>query len=142
MDKWTKNNYKNFQSLSYNTKLPWSKSFIDQYKEYWDWSTLSKNAGIPWDKDLIDYFSDDVVWGGLVPCSLMNEEGETISETDGFSLQYGLNTLETLPWSLEFLEYYEVKLYFENLFFNKGVWAKAFQPYVDDNMIDLVMRII
>lgn len=140
MDKWSKNNYYNFQSLSYNQVLPWSKLFIEEYKNYWDWTALCQNRSIPWSIDLIDYFSKYIKWGGWYESALLDECGNEIAPTGGKFLQFGLVHNHSLPWTIGFLEHFEDNLEFEALRQNNSVWEKAFKHIVNDHFIESQLK--
>jgi len=145
IDKWLNHERKyinNFDPLSSNMFLPWSISFIEEYKNSWNWEYLSANKGLPWSFALIDYFNERFIWGGLVPGALFDEEGNEIASTGGYSFQDGLIFNSALPWSIDFLNYYDKQLDFKVLELNSSVWEKAFKPYVNDEIIETVLRII
>lgn len=137
-DKWSHNNFKNFQSLSINEVLPWSIRFIERYEEYLSWYYLCANEGVPWNIELIDRFSENINWGGWTP-EMIHDEGEFC---EAKTYETGLNFNTSVPWSIEFLKYYEKHLEFDALASNHAVWEKAFKPFVDDKMIETVMKII
>lgn len=141
-DKWSADNFKEFSKLSANKYLPWSKEFIERYKIYWNWTDLCLNEGIPWDIELIKFFSKYVEWGGWYPCELYNGEGEVISAVGGEGFASGFVINEFLPWSIEFILHFEKNLDFRVLVMNDSVWDKAFKPFMDEDIIETVMRII
>ena len=138
-DKWERNGYHNFLALSGNEVLPWSKQFIEKYMDYWDWEALSLNKGLPWSIEFIDHFSHLLIWGGefQYPEPLKDGEFTFLGGTD-----MGLVNNESLPWSIEFLQHFESKLEFKALASNSAVWDKVFKPFVDDKLIDTVMKLI
>jgi hypothetical protein len=141
-DKWQSNKNLYWGYFSGNIAFPFSKNMIEKYKHYWDWDTLCSNEGIVWNSDLIDYFSKYVKWGGWKPCELLDEKGNVISPVGGAEFEFGLIYNVSIPWSIDFLLKYENKLEFEALESNTSVWEKAFKPYVDDEMVEIIMRII
>jgi len=143
-DKWKMkhNGHRGFVALSRNKSLPWTKEFIEEYKELWDWEELSENEGLPWRIELIEHFANKMKWGGFLPDSLVDEDGNEIAPVGGISFNDGLIINESLPWSIGFLNRYESQLEFQALTLNRMVWGKAFNPYVDDKMVDTVFRII
>jgi len=141
-DKWEMNNIKSKNSLSQSEFLPWSKSFIETYKDFWDWERLCTNKAIPWSIDLIDYFSNYIQWGGLKPGALVDDKGEEISQFGGLWYESGLVDNELLPWSIEFLLYYEKEIELKTLEMNNAVWEKAFKHFVDKELLETVMRLL
>ena len=134
-----------FYCLSYNELLRWSNNFIERFADYWDWESLSINPALPWSIKFIEQFSDQFIWGGIT----IEEENNYIEGNMSVGhLQYckvfnnGLVINEGLPWSIDFLIYFENKLDFEMLSLNTSVWEKAFKPYVDENVIEKVLRIL
>ncbi len=115
---------------------------IEVYKNYLDWYSLCSNEGLVWDSNLIDHFSDFVEWGGLTPCEDIDENGNVISPNGGWRLEPGLIDNSSIPWSLKFIQRYEEYLDFETMERRSSIWDKAFKPYIDDDMIDIIMRII
>jgi len=130
------------KALSQNTALPWSVDFIEEYNTFWDWKMLSSNTAIPWSKELIETFSHKLIWGGTTLAPLLNENGEIVSILGGESFESGLVTNESLPWSIDFINHFETDIQLESLAENEGVWIKAFQQYMDEDIINTVMRII
>ena len=92
---------------------------------------LSINEGLPWSESLINRFEDRLKFGKNEPISPY----ESISE-------FGIRDLRSFPWSIDFLEKNEHKWKFEDFNPNKELWNKAFNPYVDQDMIDLIFRIL
>ena len=128
--------------ISQNTALPWGITFIEKYQYLWDWKYISMNESIPWSKKLIDKFLNQLEWGGVSPCPLVDEEGNFVSEFGGLQYNHGLVTNESLPWSLDFINYYRKYIDFESLSENKGVWEKAFKPFVNDEIVEITLKIL
>ncbi len=128
--------------FSGNEAFPWSKKMIEIHKYDLDWNNLCSNEGIIWDSNLIDYFFIYVKWGGWRPCELLDENGYEISPVGGAEFVSGLIDNKSIPWSIDFLLRYENFLEFKALLYNTAVWDKAFKPYIDDNMIKTIMRIL
>lgn len=141
-DKWQPIRNKVFGFFSGNEAFPWSKQMIEMHKYDLDWSNLCSNEGIIWDFNLIDLFSKYVKWGGWVPCELLDEKGNVVSPVGGGELEFGLIQNKSIPWSIDLLLKYEHKLEFEALESNSAVWYKAFKPYINDEMIKTIMRIL
>lgn len=136
-DKWESNGYYNFLALSGNAVLPWSIPFMEKYLDYWDWDSISLNNGIPWSIELIDHFSQLLIWGGEITYPEPVQDGEfTFLGENNLGLVYN----ESLPWSIEFINHFENILDFSSLESNSAVWEKVFKPFVDDKMIDTVMK--
>lgn len=129
LDKWHSHN--SFSALSCNENLPWSVDFIEQYFDKWDWEDLSSNDGLPWTINFIDKFEDFIYFG----------HNEKISEYEE-SMIFGVRILEDFPWGIDLLEKYEHKWDFDDFIQNKGLWNKAFKPYVNQDMINLIFRIL
>lgn len=142
INKWKLNNYLGFKGLSSNIALPWSLEFIDRYVDLWYWTDLCMNESIPWSIDLLEYFFSYIKWGGWHDGPLFNPDGELIASTGGPSLELGLTMNYAVPWSLSILKEFELQLDLKDLSTNDAVWEKAFKPFVDDDVIDLVFRII
>ena len=142
-DKWLPIKEKAFGYFSGNKAFPWSKHMIETFKFDLDWSLLCSNEGIAWNADLIDSFSKHIIWGGWKPCELLDETGNVISSVGGRQNDgLGLIGNKSVQWSIDFLQKYEHELEFEALESNTAVWDKAFKPYLDDEMINTIMRII
>ena len=142
LDKWYANNYNLFGSLSSNPALPWDKFFIDYYKPFWNWEDISLNEGIPWSIELIDTIVDVLPWGVFRDSCLEDEYGKIIAPTGGLILDEGLVLNESVPWTVEMLEHFENKLDFRVLRLNKAVWNRAFNPLVDESMVEDLMDLV
>ncbi len=141
-EKWQPNINEVLGYFSGNETFPWTKLLIEKYKLSLDWNLLCSNEGIVWDSDLIDSFSKHIIWGGCKPCELEDETGSVISPVGGKRHESGLIENKSVPWSIDFLYKYENELEFEALESNNAVWDKAFKPYIDDEMIKTIVRII
>lgn len=128
--------------FSGNVAFPWSKQMIEVHKYDLDWTNLCSNEGIIWNSDLIDSFSKYIKWGGWKPCELLDEMGNEISPVGGSQFDFGLINNKSIPWSIDFLLNYEHELEFEALGSNSAVWNKVFKLYINDEMIDIIMRIL
>jgi len=142
LDKWLPIGDKVFDYFSGNKTFPWNKKSIDLYKDLLPWNILCSNEGIDWNTDLIDLYSSYIKWGELKPCILKDEKGFIISETGGWEYEIGLTSNKSVSWSIELIQKYEHAIDLEILNYNTTVWDKVFKPYVDDELIDIVMRII
>lgn len=142
IDKWMANSNQGFMGLSANAYLPWCAELIDQYLPLWQWPSLCRNEAIPWDEEMLEHFSDYIDWGGSKPCGIYNEEGEMIAPVGGKCFEPGLVDNKGLPWSMAFIKRFENQFVVDDLKRNSAVWEKAFKPYVNDEMVDLVLRII
>lgn len=79
--------------FSSNTGLPWSESFIDKYKEHWDWFDLSSNTSIPFTQKLIDKFKDQWIY------ELLCENPKILNDD---TLKQNLNCVEPYIHECEF----------------------------------------
>lgn len=130
------------KGISQNTALPWSIEFISKYAYLWDWETLSHNTSIPWSVEFIEAFASELPWGGTQPGPLYNDNVEIISMFGGEIYEQGLIDNEALPWSLDFITHFEEQIDLKTLAENKGAWQKAFQPYLNDKMLETILGII
>jgi len=97
------------------------------YLDKWDSNLLSKNDSIHWTEELIEKYKDKLNWHYLI-----------------------LN--KALPWSIPFIKHYKSNLDWnliedeqiikedELYVFFQSIWEKAFQPYIDDAMIEEIME--
>lgn len=146
MEKYLSND-SDFESISHNQKMPWSISLIERFIDKWDWEALSTNLHLPWSKELIDYFKDYIFWGKIKIEKVEHDEDGNFLDYDTFQTwknygESGIESNEAVPWSLDLILQFEKKLELEMLFQNKSVWERAFKPYVNDKLIDTVIRII
>lgn len=136
-----------FESISTNLVLPWSISLIERFIDKWDWKLLSFNKSLPWSIEFIDYFKDYIYWGKVKNEKVVHDEYASLVDYDTFMTwkdysDLGLESNESVPWSLELITKFERKIDLELLFQNKSVWDKVFKPYIDEKLIDTVFRII
>ena len=145
-NKWQKFENKAFGFFSGNESFPWSKQMIETFKHDIDWNLLCSNEGIVWDIDLIDSFSKYVKWGGWEPSALYDENGDVISPVGGGKADIGLLMNESIPWSIDFLIRYENEIEddmeFDGLLNNSAIWDKAFKPYMNEEMIKKIIRLL
>ncbi|HOZ13416.1 MAG TPA: hypothetical protein PLH91_06505 [Tenuifilaceae bacterium] len=139
LDKWLNPNNHALFAFSYNKALPWSIEFINIFLELWDWEHLSLNTGLPWSKEFIDHFEDKFIWGGITVEFEINEKGNRIEH---HTFNQGLISNEAIPWSIDFINNYKNQIDYNMITYNDSVWYKAFKPYVDEKLIDTVIRII
>ena len=138
-DKWQINKLHCIHSFCYNNAFPWTVALIEKYKDSIVWDSLCANTGIAWDIDLINHFSEYVQWGGLFPSYEYDIEKKENVLVEGSKLvKTGLIENKSIPWSIDFLEYFETKLTPELLRDNSAIWEKAFKPLVDEKVIDEV----
>lgn len=141
-EKWQPIKNKVWSFFSGNEAFPWSKHMIQKFKFDLDWNILCSNEGIIWDMELVNSFSNYVKWGGWKPCELLDKNGNVISPIGGKEYEFGLIDNKSIPWSIDYLQMFEQELEFEALESNTTVWEKAFKPYIDDEMIKTIMRIL
>lgn len=82
------------------TTLSFSKDFIIENEDKWDWGTLSSQFNVKWDKELIEKYEDRWDWQALSYNS-------------------------RLPWNIYFIEKYLNRWDWEALSFNGGVGWNA-----------------
>lgn len=114
--------YLDFTSMSYNENIRWPETVIDKYFTKWDWQQLSRNSSLPFTMQFIEKYSNVWNWDSLT-------------------------TSQGLPWSIELIDNYKGKWNWKNLghesnlvFPNEQFWIKAFQPYINDAMVEEIMR--
>ena len=100
--------------MSRNKKLPWSFNLIEKYKDRWEWFYLSGNEKLQWNESWIEKFKEKLNW---------NELGRNAN----------------IFWSVELIETYMDK-WNKHFFYSDTVWENAFKPFVDDSMIEEVMK--
>ena len=83
--------------------------------------------------EILDLFYDELVWG-------KNDNIEEGSADDGHrSNGFCLSNNSSLPWSLDLIKKYENKWNY-SLASNKGVWEKALEPILTDEMVKDIIR--
>jgi hypothetical protein len=90
----------NWDWLSSNTALPWSKELLAQYAKRWNWHRLSRNPCLPWSADLIEHFTDRWDWNAL-------------SANKG------------IPWSVELVECFVDRWNWHSLIDKQIVWPES-----------------
>lgn len=121
-----------FRWLSSRTVLPWSKPFIERFKDLWEWEYLSVNEGLPWSLELIDAFQLEWSWG-----SNDNRTPDTDPPNDS-----GLINNKAIPWDIDWILKYEAFIEIKSLSLEPMIWDKAFKPYMDEKMVDTIFRLI
>jgi len=114
MEHWMENNGKRFSALSNCVTLPWTYEFIERFQDLWNWNILSYNPALPWSEEFIDQYADKWDWKGIYK-----------------------NT--GIPWTLDLIFKYN----FSNqnvLFKNRSIWDKAIKPYIDDNLLEILIN--
>jgi hypothetical protein len=129
-----------WRNLCSNEGIIWNSEMIEKYKFRIDWSSLCSNERIIWNSEMIDMFERHVVWGGWQPGMLIDAGGNVLSPVGGKDLEFGLINNKSIPWSIDFLLKYEHKIEFEALENNEAVWDKAFKSYLNDEMIEIIMK--
>lgn len=145
LDKWLPGPDDKFEMLSKNKALPWSVPFIERFSDRWDWDYLSRCSHLPWTEELIDHFENYWEWGGEYTYNITeDEDGNRLPEPfpTGIGYSAGIDTNPYLPWSLDFIKKYENRLDINQLAANKGVWEKIFKPFVDESMVNTILRLI
>ncbi len=133
-----------FHNLTSNEGINWTADLIERYKDRWDWDRIYWNKSIPWSIELIDKYSDLLRWGYYeeyrkVEDLTEEQKKEKVSLGRSHS---GLTENPALPWSIDFILYYENELDDELLYCNTKIWEKAFKPFVDDKIIETVYKIL
>lgn len=144
LDKWLDKNNHAFYTLSSNEAIPWTKELIQRFTGRWNWENLSRNEGLPWSIDFIDRYAHLLQWGGYEEHIKMEDlTVEQMNEHVPLGTYHtGLIANKALPWSIDFLLYYEDKIDEDMLSRNSAVWEKAFEPFVDEEVIEKVIRIL
>lgn len=96
----------NWNRLSENPNVEWSKPLIQRFSNEWDWSVLSGNVGLGWTDQLIATFSDSWNWQRLSWNKSLPWSTKLI---DRYLERWDWSFLEIndhLPWSIEFIERY------------------------------------
>jgi hypothetical protein len=91
---------------------------------------------------LIEKYNHKFVWGGFENREHLMERDEVEGHLILGTYHQGLIENSGLPWSIDFLLHFEDELDFEMLSFNSSVWEKAFKPFVTDELIDIVAKIL
>ena len=142
-DKWKIDKQSCINSFCRNRAFPWTKELIEIYKDSINWKNLCSTAGIAWDIDLINYFSEYIVWGDIVPRYDFDfEENEYVLVEGEHEIKSGLIDNESVMWSIDILECFETKINSELMYWNVTIWEKAFKPFVDEKMIDEIIRLM
>lgn len=142
MHRWMKEPEASFEGLSANPALKWTPQLIEEYVDVWDWEALSLNEGIPWSKTLINRYKDKISWGALTPIWKCNDLPEIDPDKVQEVLDPGLVCNKAIPWSIDLLKTFEDHIQSRAIEGNKSIWKKAFEPYVNQELMDLVLRII
>ncbi|MFH2144377.1 MAG: hypothetical protein ABIJ97_18285 [Bacteroidota bacterium] len=126
---------RSFGHLSANEGLPWSEKLIEKYSNLWNWEYLCMNKSIQWDMNLINKYSENLVLGGF--SEKINLDGNEVGV-----VKYGLLLNEEAEWSIDIIKRFESEIDLNSLLQIRIFWSKAFKPYVDDNIVETVLRII
>jgi hypothetical protein len=81
------------------------------------WTLLTKNKGVHITRKILSEFQDSFYWGDL-----------------------GLSDKEELQWSVDLLVEFRDKWNWNTLLQNKALYRKAFQPYLNDQVIRELMN--
>lgn len=128
-----------WRSLCSNPGIVWNVEMIENCKSYIDWNQLCSNEKITWNEKLIDTYADYIKWGGYKECELLDERGNLLSSNGGECYEQGLLDNNSIPWSIDILTRYEKSIDPKAICNNSEIWEKAFKPYVDDEMIKMVL---
>lgn len=90
-----------------------------------------------WSIEFIDHFSQLLIWVGEIYYPEPVQDGEFTFLGEN---KLGLVNNQSLPLSIEFINHFESKLELKVLELNSAVFEKVFKPFVDDLLIDKVMR--
>lgn len=131
IDKYLENDGNLLKELSDSSELPWSISFVERFREYWDWSSMSMNKRLPWSLDFVDQYLKYWVWGN----SKRNEEG-------WMSGSSGLLGNEGIPWDIDWILRYEQFINVDAMSYEEMIWEKSFKPHLDQKTIDTIFRLI
>jgi len=89
-----------WNALSKNIYLPWSKELIERYRYQWDWNALSKNETVPWNLEMMECFEDQIKWVEL------NENKRSSRRVN----DYGISQNEGIKWKKAILDRFAHKL--------------------------------
>jgi len=121
-----------YRCLSSDWVIDWSEDLLRKYINEWDWKALSFNPGLPWSMEMMERFEDRLVFGKHIP----DPDGES------YTVESGLETNSGLPWSMELIKKYEKKWDYMSFPHNFDIWKKAFAPHVNEEMVELFLRIV
>lgn len=132
--------------LSKNSNIAWSIQLIEKYKEKLEWNELSFNPSLPWSENFIETYLDK-----FIPYDLCMNPGINWTESlmEKFKiLNSNLADNEFFPWTIKFLKNHIRELesydFFNNktcyLYRNESFWKKVFEPYVDDALVQEVLK--
>lgn len=156
---WTTNLIERFSDvldwylLSKNTKLPWSFDFIKRYEDRWCLTFLDKEVDITFEVidnlkiklgsgEQIDRKMYDSLWTLLTKNKGVHITRKILSEfEDRFHWgDLGLSDKEELQWSVELLVEFKDKWNWNTLLQNRALYRKAFQPFLNDQVIRELMN--
>ena len=125
-------NDEKYEWLSFNRGTMWTWELLEKHKDKWDWDMISINPSLPWSIELIEYFKDYLVFGKLTPCA---------TEPDSYDIKTGMEMNPGIQWSIDLLEKYEGEWELGLMDDNPTVWEKAFKAHVNDEVVNLFLRI-
>jgi len=126
------NNKNTFPSvLSLNKALPWSMSFLEEFKYDWNWYNLVSNPGLPWSTKLIDKYFEK--W---------YKPKERVEEHPIFYDPWGLIIDPAVPWEIDWIIRYEEHIDFYNFILDHSYWNQIFRPAIDDEILDVFFRLL
>lgn len=141
-DIWFQNKALYFTYFSSNEAFDWSTERMEYYKDVIDWDLLSSNEGIKWDENLIDQFGDKIFWGGWVPLINMAPDGTTVRQKNKYMFESGLINNRSIKWTIEMLQKYEESIDTRALVSHSSAWENSFSPYVDNETVETIFRIL
>jgi hypothetical protein len=134
--------------LSKRNDLPWSETYIEQFKDKWDWDSLSE-LNLNWSKKLIEKYLNNWNWKNLSRNPYINWSESLIENHEDkwdwselsnnyniYWTDYLLNKYENnlnwesisynqnLPWTEDIISKYKNKWNWEALSYNKSVFFK------------------
>lgn len=141
-DKWLLNKTLYFTYFSSNEAFEWNNDRMVFFEDVIDWDLLSSNEGVRWDENLIDQFSDKVFWGGWVPLINMSADGSAIKQKNKYMFESGLISNHSIRWTPGMLDKYDEFIDDRALVSHSSVWENSFAPYIDNDTLETIIRIL
>ena len=130
-----------WEKLSRNPGVPWTRELIDAFVGRWDWEGLSENAAVPWSEELIEHFADRLDWGYL-SCN----EGIAFSPrllerfAEQWAWELALDQNPAVGWDEALLAKYGDRVKWKMLSANSNVSISA--DFVRANRSKLLLRML